>query len=279
MPTNKGTFFRSVGDQTASKCPAPVTNGQTSSTTRTSLQDHAVAERNTRMQATVRMALVNQFKDRLQEGNAVTLQRYSLGEIQPKFRIVTNPLCLSFLSNTDCQNCSDFTGSKHGFVFRPFNTIVELKKEEDGQFDVIGRVVACDDLDNYDKNGKAGKKKPLTLIDAEGTELRCTLWGVYAQQFSDFLNNCSDHGKIIVVVQLAMTKIWDAKMCIQNGFQGIRLFLFSRNKSIETAEFPEVEAFRQRVFLPLLSELYVQFRRRKGGGILDAVHAERRFEV
>ena len=33
--------------------------------------------------------------------------------------------------------------------------------------DVIGLVIACDDLDCYDKNGKAGKKKPLTLIDAE----------------------------------------------------------------------------------------------------------------
>lgn len=86
------------------------------------------------MQATVRMALVNQFKDRLREGNTVTLQRYSLGEIQPKFRIVANPLRLSFLSNTECAECSDFTGSKHGFLFRPFKTIVELKKEEDGQF-------------------------------------------------------------------------------------------------------------------------------------------------
>ncbi|PWA58172.1 nucleic acid-binding, OB-fold protein [Artemisia annua] len=147
-----------------------------------------------------------------QASNAVTLQRYSLGEIQPKFRIVANPLRLSILSNTDCAECLDFTGSKHGFVFRPFKSIVELKKEEDGQFDVIGRVIACEDLDNYDKNGRAGKKKPLTLIDAEGTELRCTLWGVYAQQFSDFLNKCSDHGKIIVVVQLAMTKIWDGNV-------------------------------------------------------------------
>ena len=33
--------------------------------------------------------------------------------------------------------------------------------------DVIGRVIACDDLDNHDKNGRAGKKKPLTLIDVE----------------------------------------------------------------------------------------------------------------
>ena len=86
------------------------------------------------MQATVRMALVNQFKDRLVEGNTVTLQRYSLGEIQPKFRIVKNPLRLNFLSNTVVEKCTDFTGSRHGFVFRPFNTITELSKEEDGQF-------------------------------------------------------------------------------------------------------------------------------------------------
>ena len=33
--------------------------------------------------------------------------------------------------------------------------------------DIIGQVVACEDLDNYDKNGRAGKKKPITLIDAE----------------------------------------------------------------------------------------------------------------
>ncbi|GJV03202.1 retrotransposon protein, putative, ty1-copia subclass [Tanacetum coccineum] len=32
---------------------------------------------------------------------------------------------------------------------------------------VVGQVVACEDLDNYDKNGKAGKKKPLTLLDDE----------------------------------------------------------------------------------------------------------------
>nr|GEU62476.1 nucleic acid-binding, OB-fold protein [Tanacetum cinerariifolium] len=33
--------------------------------------------------------------------------------------------------------------------------------------DVIGHVIAYEDLDMYDKNGKSGKKKPLTLIDLE----------------------------------------------------------------------------------------------------------------
>ncbi|GKB44585.1 replication protein A 70 kDa DNA-binding subunit B [Tanacetum coccineum] len=108
-------------------------------------------EHNTRMQATVRMALVNHF-----------------------------------LMNTDVEICNDFTGSLHGFDFRSYSSITQLKQEENCQFDVIGHVVACEDLDNYDKNGKAGKKKPLTLVDAEGNELRCTLWSAFAQQFSDF---------------------------------------------------------------------------------------------
>lgn len=33
--------------------------------------------------------------------------------------------------------------------------------------DVAGHVIACEELDNYDKNGSKGKKKPLTLIDHE----------------------------------------------------------------------------------------------------------------
>ncbi|GKF59127.1 nucleic acid-binding, OB-fold protein, partial [Tanacetum coccineum] len=67
-------------------------------------------------------------------------------------------------------------------------------------------VVACDDPDNYDTNRKDGKKKPLTLIDVEGNELNCTFWGVFAEQFCDFLNACNDNGKIILVLQMAMMK-------------------------------------------------------------------------
>ncbi|GJU62278.1 hypothetical protein Tco_1244113, partial [Tanacetum coccineum] len=94
--------------------------------------------RNNKLQASVRIKLVNKFKHQLEEE-------------------------LPF--QTLVEKFPDFKGSVHGFDFRPFNTITGLRVEEDGQFDVIGQVVACDDLDNYDKNGKAGKKKPLTLID------------------------------------------------------------------------------------------------------------------
>ncbi|GJX44846.1 ATP-dependent DNA helicase PIF1-like protein [Tanacetum coccineum] len=157
-------------------------------------------EHNTKMQAQVRMKLVNQFKDRLKEGSAVTLERYSLGEIQPKFHMVNKALRLSFLSSTKVEPCPDFSGSFYGFDFRG------------------------------------------------GNELQCTLWSVFTQQFNDFLNTCTDHGKIIFVLQLAMMKIWDGKMCVQNGYNATKLFLFDATQPIVNEEFQDVKEYSSRFF-------------------------------
>lgn len=51
----------------------------------------------------------------------------------------------------------------------------------------------------------------LNMFD-RGNELKCTLWGVFAQQFNDFLKANVDHGKIMIVMQFAMMKAWDGNM-------------------------------------------------------------------
>ncbi|GJZ91302.1 hypothetical protein Tco_0663229 [Tanacetum coccineum] len=73
-------------------------------------------EHNTKMQTIVIMGLINRFKHQLEEGNAVTLQSYSLGEIQPMFRMVNKALRLIFLLNIEVETCLDFNGSYHGFA-------------------------------------------------------------------------------------------------------------------------------------------------------------------
>ncbi|PWA97567.1 replication protein A 70 kDa DNA-binding subunit B [Artemisia annua] len=208
----------------------------------------------TRVQVQIRQKLVDQFKAQLEEGNAVMLQNYSLGKIQPKFRIIKKGIRLSFLQNTTVEKCIDFTGSMYGFDFRHFNTISNVTIEEVGQFDVIGQVVACDDMDCYDKNGRSGKKKPLTLLDAEGNELRCTLWGSFAQEFTDFLNQTADHTKIIVVLYLGMMKIWDGKTGVQNGYNATRLFLYNGKESITAPELKDVDDFRKRMLMTINEE-------------------------
>ncbi|GJZ79694.1 replication protein A 70 kDa DNA-binding subunit B [Tanacetum coccineum] len=77
--------------------------------------------------------------------------------------MVNKALRLSFLSNKKVEPCTDFNGSLYGFDFRGYKSITDLKQEKDGQFDVIGHVVTCEDLDNYDKNGKSGKKESANI--------------------------------------------------------------------------------------------------------------------
>ncbi|PWA68659.1 nucleic acid-binding, OB-fold protein [Artemisia annua] len=151
--------------------------------------------------------------------------------------MVNNALCKSFLSNTLCEPCPDFTGSMYGLDFRNYISVTDLQIEED---DVVGHVTDCQELDNYDKNGSKGKKKPLTLIDAES--------GVFAQKFNDFLKATVDHGKIMILLSLAMMKVWDGKMYVQNSYHGTKLFLFNANEPIEKDEFRDVEAYRLRLF-------------------------------
>nr|GEY77245.1 hypothetical protein [Tanacetum cinerariifolium] len=88
------------------------------------------------------------------------------------------------------------------------------------------------------------RKKPVTFIDDEGSEIKCTLWGDYAKQFNDFLNSCDDHERIVLVLQFAIMKFWDGKMCIQNGYWGTKLYLFDGNKAIYEDEYKEVDGIQ-----------------------------------
>ncbi|GKC85096.1 hypothetical protein Tco_1140813 [Tanacetum coccineum] len=96
---------------------------------------------------------------------------------------------------------------------------------------------------NWLKEGNA-----VTFTADHGNELKCTLWSAFAQQFSDFLGTCSNHGKIIAVLQLAMMKIWDGKMCVQNGYNGTKLFTFDCTILIVDESFIDVKEYSERVF-------------------------------
>nr|GEW80098.1 hypothetical protein [Tanacetum cinerariifolium] len=128
--------------------------------------------------------------------------------------------------------------------------------------DVVGQVIAFEDLDNYDKNRKAGKK-PVTLIDDEGNEIKCTLWGDYSQQFNDFLNSCDDHDRIVLVLQFAMMKFWDGNFyesdltiarCVYKMGTGALIYIFLMATKLYMKMDIKRSKFRQRLFANQPSE-------------------------
>nr|GEW56160.1 hypothetical protein [Tanacetum cinerariifolium] len=109
-------------------------------------------EQGAKIHATVSSKLVPMFKQQLTEGDAVVLRMYSLGQTQPAYRVVPNPIKLNFVSKTQVSQCVDFKGPVHGFVFKPFEDIFQCQTEAMGQFDVIGQVIEFPELDNYGGN-------------------------------------------------------------------------------------------------------------------------------
>nr|GEV00798.1 RNA-directed DNA polymerase, eukaryota [Tanacetum cinerariifolium] len=191
---------------------------------------------------------INSFEEWLEWVSSIRLplkqKQIFIGKIKPKFRMVYNAMRLSFLSNTEVDSCTDFNGSVHGFVWMLFKSITNLEKEVDGQF-----VIACEDFDNYDKNGKAGKK-PVTLIDDE----------------------------IVMVLQFAMMKFWDAI-----GNTATKISTASKNSTKDTfvnkhplrniAELLDVEQGVPSVIVGIV----ITIQEDEGWGTSDAGHAVSRF--
>ncbi|GJT30180.1 replication protein A 70 kDa DNA-binding subunit B [Tanacetum coccineum] len=60
-------------------------------------------EQGAKMHAAIRSKLVSMFKQQLNEGDAVILRMYSLGQTQPAYRVVPNPIKLNFF----LKSCDD----------------------------------------------------------------------------------------------------------------------------------------------------------------------------
>nr|GEU42410.1 zinc finger, CCHC-type [Tanacetum cinerariifolium] len=162
-------------------------------------------EHNTMMQATVRMDKLKRFQHHLKEGNALTIQRYSL---------------------------------VHGFVWRPFKSITDLEKEEDGQFDknmLLVKLLRVRISRIMIKMEKQEKTKLVTLIDDE----------------------------IVLVLQFAMMKFWDDNFYESNltivMSWGTKLYLFDGNKAIYEDEYKEVEECRQRCKTKRITYVNMEF--------------------
>nr|GEX41294.1 zinc finger, CCHC-type [Tanacetum cinerariifolium] len=70
--------------------------------------------------------------------------------------------------------------------------------------------------DGYNSNKVYYADKLICRVTCSGIEIKCTLWGNYAQQFNDFLNSYDDNGRIVLVLQFAMMKFWDGCLLINH---------------------------------------------------------------
>ncbi|KAG2254347.1 hypothetical protein Bca52824_084483 [Brassica carinata] len=89
---------------------------------------------------------------------------------------------------------------------------------------VIGRVHDLDPVQTVKAQGEDRKRVEFRLIDSQGNNLQCCLWGTYAEQIEDFIEECKDR-TIICLLRFAKINFFRGEVQITNAFDASRLYL------------------------------------------------------
>ncbi|KAJ0238224.1 hypothetical protein HA466_0243240 [Hirschfeldia incana] len=138
-------------------------------------------------------------------------------------------------------------------IFLSLATYEEIEnadvKKQAFLIDVIGRIHDLGDVQTVQVAGEDRKRVQFRLVDAEGNNLQCCLWGTYAEQLEPFSDADKDQ-TIICLIRFAKIKEFRGELQITNAFDATRLFL--------NAMIPEVTNLTQRLSNNDLSLALVQ---------------------
>ncbi|KAJ0229862.1 hypothetical protein HA466_0312870 [Hirschfeldia incana] len=138
-------------------------------------------------------------------------------------------------------------------IFLSLATYEEIEnadvKKQAFLIDVIGRIHDLGDVQTVQVAGEDRKRVQFRLVDAEGDNLPCCLWGTYAEQLEPFSDADKDQ-TIICLIRFAKIKEFRGELQITNAFDATRLFL--------NAMIPEVTNLTQRLSNNDLSLALVQ---------------------
>ncbi|CAF2111976.1 hypothetical protein HID58_082297 [Brassica napus] len=133
---------------------------------------------------------------------------------------------------------SDLVDDRIFISLANYEEIENGTKKQAFLIDVIGRIHDLGDVQTVQVSGEDRKRVLFRLVDAEGNNLACCLWGTYAEQLEPFSLNGKDQ-TIICLIRFAKIKEFRGELQITNAFDATRLFL--------NAMIPEVSNITQRL--------------------------------
>ncbi|XP_022032383.1 uncharacterized protein LOC110933470 [Helianthus annuus] len=176
-------------------------------------------------QVIVKKVLMSVFENQLEEGSAVVLSKFGVGEMNDKFPIIKHSYKLIFYHQTNVKRCEDFKGPLYGFQLVDFHHIINRDVVVESTIDVMGYVVSTIEMEVFNRSGKESKGISFEIFNLSRETIACILWNNFAQQFSTFLQGYLSDGVVIVLLQFAKVQNWKGSPNIQNAFFGSRLFI------------------------------------------------------
>ncbi|XP_076954483.1 replication protein A 70 kDa DNA-binding subunit A-like [Bidens hawaiensis] len=184
-------------------------------------------EEGTKMQASVFKTYFPKFEEHLRENECYFIFRPTLADNDAKIKHVDNGQKISFLWQTDLKKCTTFKGSKYGFEFTNFGSILKDPLPQYTRLDIIGYVYKCYEVEKKPvRGGKEAIKMEIKLEDLEGRHIILTLWEEYCQQMLNYMQN-KQQAHVFLILQFGNLHIYGHNRTVSNVYDTTRLFINS----------------------------------------------------
>ncbi|KAK9048024.1 hypothetical protein SSX86_033013 [Deinandra increscens subsp. villosa] len=158
--------------------------------------------------------------------NVVTIRKPMFGSNSGSWTVTPHPLKLCFNRSTEVANCADWNGSRHGFDFVDFETILDLKASTTTSIDIIGAMVYCSPIKvGVNKKNEEVVRVNTTFQNLNGKRIFVTLFGKYAYKASEYVNANKHEHHFITILQFAKFENWKGRHSVNNGFDASNLFI------------------------------------------------------
>ncbi|CAH9109725.1 unnamed protein product [Cuscuta europaea] len=183
------------------------------------------------------------FRSKIQENGVYAIREFLVMDNYYTYKATTHAYLIEFYGKTVVKDINPDVVPNSVFDFQQFEVLQTLRVVDDKQLmDVVAKVLTKVTPQNHVINGKPERLMELTLEDADGNRLGCTLWNNYIDQFLDYYE---DHKEdpIFVIVQMCRPKRYKGIISVTTCYDASKLIINGNTTELVDfmAQFPAEE--------------------------------------
>uniref|UniRef100_A0A0D3BDD3 Uncharacterized protein n=1 Tax=Brassica oleracea var. oleracea TaxID=109376 RepID=A0A0D3BDD3_BRAOL len=169
-----------------------------------------------KIQCTCKRNYIQRTQRDLRLGEWRLIETFSVSNATGQYRPTNHTYKMSIIEDTSISQ-SSFVCDDNFLSFPSFEEIGNGTLKTHFLIDVIGQVTSLRDIQTVQVFGKDKKKVEFRLMDINGESIACCLWGKYAEQLEDHLQQTND-ANMVCLLRFAKIGFYKGEVQVTNAF-------------------------------------------------------------
>ncbi|CAN6920633.1 unnamed protein product [Brassica oleracea] len=178
-------------------------------------------EQGEKISATCKRNHILSVQRKLPLGKWRVLTTFSVSQASGQYRPTIHPYKITISDETVISN-SDLIEDSIFLCLPRYEDIIDGTLKTNFLIDVMGKIVSLELVQTFQVKGQDRKKVQFRLLDANGKDLACCLWGKYAEKMEAYVER---EQPLICLIRFAKISFYRGEVQITNAFDASIVYL------------------------------------------------------